>query len=65
MGRSSSWRSGFPAVAKYDDVEGWNTLPYMSVGEFYTDFGDYEVAITCRVITLWARRVCFRMKRMC
>lgn len=36
----------FPAIAKYDDVEGWNTLPYMSVGEFYTDFGDYEVAIT-------------------
>lgn len=36
----------FPAVVKYDDVNGWNTLPYMSVGEFYTDFGDYEVSIT-------------------
>ncbi len=36
----------FPAVAKYDDVHGWNTLPYMSVGEFYTDFGDYQVSIT-------------------
>lgn len=36
----------FPAIARFDDVHGWNTLPYMSVGEFYTDFGDYEVAIT-------------------
>ncbi len=36
----------FPAVAKYDDVHGWNTLPYVGNGEFYTDFGDYEVEIT-------------------
>ncbi|MEX0876924.1 MAG: M1 family metallopeptidase [Phycisphaerales bacterium] len=36
----------FPQVAKYDDVHGWNTLPYLGSGEFYTDFGDYEVAIT-------------------
>lgn len=36
----------FPAVAKFDDVHGWNTLPYLGPGEFYTDFGDYEVEIT-------------------
>ena len=36
----------FPHVAKYDDVNGWNTLPYIGNGEFYTDFGDYEVNIT-------------------
>ncbi|RMH25671.1 MAG: M1 family peptidase [Planctomycetota bacterium] len=36
----------FPAVAKYDDVHGWNTLPYIGQGEFYTDFGDYDVSIT-------------------
>ncbi len=36
----------FPQVCKYDDVHGWNTLPYLGAGEFYTDFGDYEVAIT-------------------
>lgn len=35
----------FPAVAKYDDVHGWNTLPYLGTGEFYTDFGDYSVEI--------------------
>ena len=36
----------FPAPAVYDDVHGWNTLPYIGSGEFYTQFGDYEVSIT-------------------
>lgn len=36
----------FPTVVKYDDVHGWNTMPYLGAGEFYTEFGDYEVAIT-------------------
>jgi hypothetical protein len=36
----------FPQVCKYDDVHGWNTLPYLGSGEFYTDFGDYRVSIT-------------------
>ncbi|MBX3403215.1 MAG: M1 family metallopeptidase [Phycisphaeraceae bacterium] len=35
----------FPAVAKFDDVHGWNTLPYLGTGEFYTDFGDFDVMI--------------------
>jgi len=36
----------FPAVAKFDDVHGWNTLPYLGQGEFYTDFGSFDVSIT-------------------
>ncbi len=36
----------FPAVCKFDDVHGWNTLPYLGQGEFYTDFGSYDVKIT-------------------
>jgi hypothetical protein len=36
----------FPQVCKYDDVHGWNTLPYLGSGEFYTDFGSYNVNIT-------------------
>ena len=36
----------FPAVAVYDDYYGWNTAPYLGAGEFYTNFGDYEVSIT-------------------
>ncbi len=35
----------FPHVCNYDDVNGWNTLPYLGSGEFYTNFGDYEVNI--------------------
>lgn len=36
----------FPNVAVYDDVHGWNTMPYLGAGEFYTNFGDYDVKIT-------------------
>lgn len=36
----------FPRMAVYDDVRGWNTQPYLGQGEFYREFGDYEVAIT-------------------
>jgi hypothetical protein len=36
----------FPHVCKYDDVHGWNALPYLGQGEFYTDFGTYDVRIT-------------------
>ena len=36
----------FPHVCKYDDVSGWNTLPYLGTGEFYTDFGNFDVALT-------------------
>ena len=35
-----------PVPCVYDDVYGWNTLPYIGRGEFYTNFGDYTVAIT-------------------
>ena len=30
----------------YDDIEGWNTLPYLGAGEFYLDYGDYDYTIT-------------------
>ena len=36
----------FPALAVYDDVHGWNTLPYLGTGEFYSDYGDYLVELT-------------------
>jgi hypothetical protein len=36
----------FPHVCKYDDVHGWNCLPYLGQGEFYTEFGTYDVKIT-------------------
>lgn len=36
----------FPCMCKYDDVHGWNTSPYLGQGEFYSDFGSYDVKIT-------------------
>lgn len=36
----------FPNVCVYDDVHGWNTLPYLGQGEFYTNFGSYDVRLT-------------------
>jgi len=36
----------YPRMCVYDDVEGWNTLPYMGLGEFYCDYGNYEYFIT-------------------
>jgi hypothetical protein len=36
----------FPRMCVYDDVDGWNTLPYLGAGEFYLGYGNYEVNIT-------------------
>ncbi|MFC3199287.1 M1 family aminopeptidase [Parapedobacter deserti] len=36
----------FPRVAVYDDILGWNVQPYTGPGEFYLEFGDYDVEIT-------------------
>lgn len=36
----------YPKMAVYDDVRGWNTQPYLGAGEFYCEYGDFEVAIT-------------------
>ena len=36
----------YPRVAVYDDLRGWNTEPYLGQGEFYLDYGDFQLAIT-------------------
>lgn len=36
----------YPRMCVYDDVEGWNTLPYMGLGEFYCDYGNFDYYIT-------------------
>lgn len=36
----------YPRMCVYDDVEGWNTLPYLGFGEFYCDYGNYDYYIT-------------------
>jgi len=36
----------YPRMAVYDDVRGWNIEPYLGQGEFYLDYGDYNVSVT-------------------
>ena len=35
----------FPRMSVYDDVLGWNTLPYWGAGEFYCEFGDVDFTV--------------------
>lgn len=36
----------YPRMAVYDDIQGWNTLPYLGAGEFYLEYGDIDYSIT-------------------
>lgn len=36
----------FPRMSVYDDILGWNTLPYWGAGEFYCEYGDIDFAVT-------------------
>jgi hypothetical protein len=36
----------FPRMAVYDDIQGWNTLPYVGAGEFYLEYGDIDFTVT-------------------
>jgi hypothetical protein len=36
----------FPRMAVYDNVLGWNTMPYIGQGEFYLEFGDVTYNLT-------------------
>lgn len=45
----------FPRIAVYDDIDGWNTEPYLGPQEFYNDFGNFKVSITVpRNYVVWA-----------
>ena len=36
----------YPRMAVYDDVRGWNHEPYIGAGEFYLEYGSFDVSIT-------------------
>jgi len=36
----------YPRVDVYDDLRGWNTEPYLGQGEFYLEYGDYNLDVT-------------------
>lgn len=46
QGRIFELAQWFPHICNYDDVNGWNTKPYLGSGEFYTNFGSYDVRLT-------------------
>ncbi len=45
-GKIYSVAQWYPRVCVYDDIRGWNADPYLGAGEFYLEFGDYNVSIT-------------------
>lgn len=45
-GKIYSIAQWYPKMCVFDDVQGWNTLPYLGAGEFYLDYGDFEYEIT-------------------
>ena len=36
----------YPRMCVFDDVQGWNTLPYLGPSEFYLEYGDFDITIT-------------------
>lgn len=36
----------YPKICVFDDIQGWNTLPYLGASEFYLEYGNFDVAIT-------------------
>jgi hypothetical protein len=36
----------YPRVAVFDDYDGWDTMNFTDMQEFYSDFNDYDVAVT-------------------
>jgi hypothetical protein len=36
----------YPSVCVYDDVKGWNIEPYLGQGEFYREYGDFDLSVT-------------------
>lgn len=45
-GRVFNVAQWYPQIAVYDDLVGWDTQPYLGDGEFYLEYGDFDVSLT-------------------
>lgn len=36
----------YPRMCVYNDIRGWDTLPYLGQGEFYLEYGNFDYKIT-------------------
>jgi len=36
----------YPRMEVYDDIRGWNILPFLGAGEFYLEYGNYDYRVT-------------------
>jgi len=45
-GKIFSVAQWYPRMCVFDEVSGWNTLPYTGPGEFYLEYGDFDIRIT-------------------
>ncbi len=36
----------YPRMCVFDEVQGWNTAPYLGPSEFYLEYGDFDFSIT-------------------
>ncbi|UEG54243.1 M1 family metallopeptidase [Mucilaginibacter daejeonensis] len=36
----------YPRMCVYDDVTGWNVVPYSGPAEFYLEYGDFDLSVT-------------------
>ncbi|MEO9210556.1 MAG: M1 family metallopeptidase [Ginsengibacter sp.] len=36
----------YPRMCVYDDLRGWNALPFLGSGEFYCEYGDFDYTVT-------------------
>ncbi|GAB3920302.1 M1 family metallopeptidase [Mucilaginibacter myungsuensis] len=45
-GKVFQFAQWYPRVCVYDDIVGWNTLPYTGESEFYCEYGDFDIKIT-------------------
>ncbi len=35
----------YPKMVTFDDVNGWNVMPYLGAGEFYLEYGNFEYSV--------------------